>query len=73
MFLDPQEKRSLWILIDGPAHEVEGQPIKSLIRAVNYGLAEYTPYQKIFERGKWWNQREVLITEKGKRFLKELP
>lgn len=72
IFLDSRERRSLWILMDGPATEAEGRPLETLERAVEFGLAEYTEFKREFGRGKWFSERKVKITEKGKQFLKEI-
>lgn len=71
IFLNDQEIRSLKLTAENPATEVEGHVLKTLEAAAKYGLVEYTEYSHVKANGKWWKQRQVIITQRGKDFLKE--
>lgn len=69
--LDKKELRALTLISNNPAHEVDKHPITTVKTLASLGLVQYSTFDKITARGRVWYQREITITDKGKKFLEE--
>ncbi len=67
-----KEERALKILTKQSLHEDDTVKLEPVIKLVANGLAQYLPFQRIFERGRWHNVRQIIITEKGRQFYNDI-
>lgn len=72
MYLNDKEIRALKITCERPAHEIIGHELETLKKPFEYGFVSHTEYRDVFANGKWWKQRQVLITDSGKKYLEKL-
>ncbi len=72
ILLGEKEHRALNILKEKSLHEDDKYPLEIAQSLVKIGFAKNLPFQKVFERGKWFNVRQIIITQEGINYL-EVP
>ncbi len=72
VLLGEKEQRALKILKEHELHEDDKFPLETAQHLVKLGFAKNLPFQKVFERGRWFNVRQIIITQEGRNYLENL-